>query len=420
MATKTSEAKAKVSLDSTSFEKGAKSVVDNAKAMADTVMVAFASAGAAILAFAGIRTVGGILNSAHGVLTLAENLENAGHKAKIAAGQVYLFNNAFEKGINYETLAGMIGENAEVLNRSAATFRDVSIKLWAVGEKIRGFWLGLMDRLSPILSKLLDGALAQNLVKAGQAFGDAISNALKVIYQTAEDGSLWETFKSGFQIAFDYATERLVWLATIGGALFSEIISDGLNKGIVDGFKKLLDGLFELLGRAVYGLINFLRDTFLGVDDLSAEDAKQIGRKQDARIARGEDPNSKTGITKILNENKFNRSDDLATKIEAFSEVVKTSLAKFDKGKGAIPAQGFENNSRQAAIGADSMAAIGAGGNVYLGISVLDVNRRQLAVLERIEQKMTPIEGRQGRYYEGNPMLPMPEPYVTRAKAVGG
>lgn len=385
---KTSEAKAKVSLDSASFEKGAKAVADAASSMSKKVSAAFATAGAAILAFAGIKSVGGIARSMNNVLELGESLANAGHKAYFAAGQMYLFNNAVEKGLNFKTTAELIGENAEVLNRSANTFRDVSIKLWVVGEKIQGFWLGLMDRLAPVLSKLLDGALAQNLVRAGQMFGDALSNAVKVVYQVTQDGTLWDTFKAGFKIAFDYIVERLVWLASVGGAMLAEVISDGLLKGVLNGFKKLLDGIFELLGRAVIGLADLLKTAFFGVDDLSAFDAEDITRKQANRMEKGDDPNTKSGFLKILNEHQFKQSGDLAKDIAGFSLVIKASLDKFNKGAGADPAKAFENNTRRAAIGADSLAAIGAGGNVYMGLSVLDVQRQQLDQLRQINGKL--------------------------------
>jgi len=447
MATRTSEARARVTLDSSNFEKGAAAIKKAAQSMSSTVSSAFKIAGGAIAAYAGIKSVGAILETIDSILDLGENMANAGHKAQIAAGQFYLFNNAVEKGLSLGTVGKLIGENAQVLNRSANLFRDVSIKLWVVGEKIRGFWLGLVERLAPVLSKLLDGALAANLVSAGQAFGESIANAFKVIYQLAEDGQLWGKLKEGFEIAFKYAGERLNWLAGIGFDVLKFMFSESLLAGVEDGLKaawKEVEIFAKSFGDAMgSAFVSFFVDiqTIMNamlakVDQLMARlhlisqaeaDANTYNRENNSFIPTdakgGYAGSSKTpveniseAIERIMTRNgtgEFKQSDDLAAMIEKFTTSIPEVLSKYNSGLAANPPTTYENNSRRPTFGADSLAAIGAGGGVSLGLSVLDIQKSQLRVQEQMLEALT---GRQALADYANKYLRSAPDSVTRTQ----
>lgn len=436
MATAKSEAKAKVSLDSASFEKGAKAITNAANTMSAAVVTALAATGVALIAAFGAESIGAIKDSLKEVLNLGESMANAGHAANIAAGQFYLFHNAVEKGLSLKTVAGLLGDNAEVLNRSASIFRDVSIKLWAIGEKIKGFWLGLLDRLSPVLSKLLDGALGVSLVSAGQAFGEALANAVKVVYQLAEDGKLWDTLKAGFKLAFDYAGERLIWLVKLAYDLFKVQFSSAFAEGIVAGIgivwdelKKFTEHFSNMLGDAifdyftkvtelVYGLLDKM-DSFLSSIGLISEEAKNKNAKDraldisDRRSGFGDEANKDYTPTQganigeilkgIFEANKFKPSEELSSEIDNFGKTLSENLSKYDQNVTDAPAKSFENNTRRTAFGADSLAAIGAGGNVYTGLSVLDVNKAQLQELKEIKGLLAGGKGDTTDIYNGAP-----------------
>lgn len=419
MATSTSEARCKVSLDSNPFEKNAKAIADAAANMSKAVNAALAATGIALLGVLGAKSISGIVDSIKEVIDLGEMTANAGKKAGLAAGQFYLFNAAVEKGLGMRTVAGLIGENAEVLNRSANIFRDAAIKLWAVGEKIRGFWLGLMDRLAPVLSRLLDGALAQSLVSAGQAFGDAIAKAGEVIYQLAADGQLWDMFKKGFKIAFDYAGELLIWLAGVGYSVFETMVTEaftgGLEKGISDlwdSAKAFAENVGEQIGTAFFNfwtdvieVVNTLLTSLdiylnklhlLSAKDLASNVSDRAQYVSDRRVVGEDDRKPATEriadfgekIAKIFSSKEFKPSSDLSDDIDKFQATIQGALGKYGQSVQDNPTKTFENNTRRAAFGADSLAGIGAGGNVYLGLSVLDVQKSQLAELRSINAKL--------------------------------
>jgi len=370
---------------------------------------------------AGAKGVGAVLNTAKGVLDLGESMSNAGQKALLAAGRFYLFTNAVEKGLSMKTMGTLLGENAEVLNNSASIFRDVAIKLWVVGEKIRGFWLGLMDRLAPVLSRLLDGTLTASLVQAGQAFGQKMGDAVAVVYQLAKDGELWSSFKAAFKLAFDYAGERMIWLANVAydmlskgfvlavangiadglieaGAnlrTFMQDIGDTFANGILSAFSPVIDALNkfgEYLDRLAVKTGAMSSKTKEG-RDRERENQSYVFRPQEGAGGVYPKNNPKEGSVSamfagIMDTNKFNPSDKLTEQIDAFSKAIGATLGKYQREESTSPTTTFENNTRRVTSGADSLSAIGGGGGVYLGLSVLDVNKRQLNVLMEINRKL--------------------------------
>jgi len=415
------EARTKISLDSSSFEKGAKAVTNAAQGMSVAVKAAFSAAGAAVLVAFGANK---LANTIRETLEFGEAMANAGRKTGLAAGQFYLFNAAMNKGIGLKTAASLIGKNAEVLDRSANIFRDVSIKLWAIGEQIRGFWLGLLERLSPVLSHILDGGLGTALLDAGNDFGAALAHAVEVVYQLAKDGKLWTTIKDGFGIAFDYAGERILWFAQTSYDAIYNAVFNALYNAVTTSFadiKKAFQELATILSfNIAYGLVQ-AANTFTGIMDKWGEGFKKffidfatlgpIGaalalavRKvtedpgksalsvansvSDAAKAKEKGVGPLETIKNTFKNNPFSASGALASRIENFGQGLTNAFTKYQREAKENPAKAFENNLYPNAFGADSLTTIGGGGGVYMGLSVLDVNKSQLKVLQSIDSKM--------------------------------
>lgn len=421
MASKQSEARARVSLDPAPFEKGAKAIISAANSMSSTLTKTFAVAGGLMLAAFGMKTVAGLANTVKEVIQFGEQMANAGKRAGIAAGQFYLFNSAMEKGIGMKTAASLLGKNAEVLTRSAAVFRDVSIKLWVIGEKIRGFWLGLMERVAPVLSRFLDGGLGDALLDAGNTFGGAIANGIATVYQLAKDGKLWDTFKQGFKLAFDYAGERLKWLSQIGLGVLKEVFSLAFVNGMLNGiaavqsqitdfcldFGEQLEDAFETAWKKFKKLANNSASSVsvgagAATGPLAAIPAllallngptvsKAIDTKtpRTPRTPRGRENEGDVfkRISAIFGT-QFKPSEDLAKTITDFTGGITATFQKYQREEKAQPTKTFENNTRRVSSGVDSLAAIGAGGNVYMGLTVLDVQKSQLKELQRINERL--------------------------------
>src|SRR5688572_29278238 len=68
-----------------------------------------------------------------------------------------------------------LGSQAQLLARDAALFDDVSDKLALTGTKVRGFWVGLADKVAPVLKPLLDRFANLDLASWGQQAGEAVA-----------------------------------------------------------------------------------------------------------------------------------------------------------------------------------------------------------------------------------------------------
>jgi len=124
---KKGSATAKLGLDYSAFESGAKAVASIAKSMNTVVTAAVAFTAIKI----GLNSFDAIKTNVMDVLTLGESMANAAKIAGAATGQFMLFDAALQKGFSYKTAAALLGANAAILDKNASVFRDVSIKLWA-------------------------------------------------------------------------------------------------------------------------------------------------------------------------------------------------------------------------------------------------------------------------------------------------
>ena len=82
--------------------------------------------------------------------------------------------------------ANQVGSQAQLLARDAPLFDDVSDKLELTGTKVRGFWVGLADKVAPVLKPLLDRFANFDLASGGQQAGEAVA----FIVQAFADGKV--------------------------------------------------------------------------------------------------------------------------------------------------------------------------------------------------------------------------------------
>ena len=71
-----------------------------------------------------------------------------------------------------------LGEQVEIFDRQAATFDRISDVIGSIGVKMRGFFAGVADILAPMLLDIAERFDKIDLAATGQAFGEAISQAM--------------------------------------------------------------------------------------------------------------------------------------------------------------------------------------------------------------------------------------------------
>lgn len=109
--------------------------------------------------------------------------------------------------------ASEVGAQAQIMDRNAALFDDISDKLNLASLKMQGFFVGIADQVAPVLQPLLDWFASQDLAAQGQAFGKTIAATIQML----SDGTIWKAMGLGLQLA---------------GAEFINLLISGINAAI--------------------------------------------------------------------------------------------------------------------------------------------------------------------------------------------
>lgn len=236
------EARAKISLDYSGWELGAKAVAAISKQMFDVVKTTVGVAFGMLAVDAIKKFVSAIPGAVSQVLQMGEELANMAHATGMAAGQFAAFQLMLQHGISYADASSMLGRNAELLSKDANIFRDVQIKIAESGLRIQGFWIGFADKIAPVMNVLLDKFNSLDLSKWGQQFAEPIANAAKVIYGLIASGNVGNIFGAGLKLA---------------ALQFNSILTDGTDRliaklhaffdGLPGKIKAKTDGLTEPL-----------------------------------------------------------------------------------------------------------------------------------------------------------------------------
>ena len=119
--------------------------------------------------------------------------------------------------------AQQVGGQAEILGKDASLFKDVSEKLHLAGLKVQGFFVGVADRVAPVIKPLLDRFATLDLSSLGQQVGYFVG----LFIQAFQDGKLGGVVLSSMELSFATAARFLLGLLTaIGNTLF-EVLMQG-------------------------------------------------------------------------------------------------------------------------------------------------------------------------------------------------
>jgi len=149
--------------------------------------------------------------------------------------------------------AAQVGNQAAILDRNAALFDAVSDRLGTAGTKVEGFFVGVAEKVAPVLLPLLDRFVAMDLAKMGQDYGDFIAMTAQLI----NDGKLADSLGLMISIALGKGVNILV-----GGLL-----------GAAAGFGQAMMEVVRLTGEGVAAAMNpkNMIDALQGKGPLSAD-----------------------------------------------------------------------------------------------------------------------------------------------------
>ena len=237
--------------------------------------------------------------------------------------------------------ATQVGSQAQILQRDAALFDDVGDKLALTGMKVRGFWVGVAEKVAPVLKPLLDKFASLDLASWGQKAGEAVA----FIVQALADGKVGDILFTSAKIAFANAVNFLA------GALMA--VGQALWQILVEAFKSAITILQVVatadfwigMGKALLGIaqqfIAFLLDGVAKMLDWLAK-APLVGKK----IGKGAEKLHEVaaGMRESGKRNEEAAGNLLAPAVEktrvrmreAFDEIGKALNAGFEKGSGLI------------------------------------------------------------------------------------
>ncbi len=316
---KKGSATAKIGLDYSAFEAGAKAVEKAVNNLNATVKTIATVTGAAYLFGKAIDGANSFRNSIKdnivATLQWGEELANLAHGTGAFAGQLYTLQFAFEKGISNATAMRLLGNEAKLLNENAGVFRDASIKLAVVGERANGFWLGVTSKVAPLLDRIFDKITAMDFSAWGERIAEPFAKIGNVLVDAFTDGRL-------------------------GDALMD--VADLLGEAILESVMVALSKIFD-----------FIKDQ-LGIISGTEAFNKMFGTDFKDEEPEQKDPFAGT-------KSKY---DDL--------------LGKYSHPYG-IDTQPFEFAKQYKNFSVDSLQAIGGGGGVG-SVSLADTALRQLNV----------------------------------------
>lgn len=272
--------------------------------------------------------------------------------------------------------AAQVGEQAEILKRDAMLFDDVGNKLNLAGLKMQGFFVGMAERVVPLISVLADLAATLDLAPVGQQLGDVLAGSLLAI----ATGDIWELMGANLLLSLGTAVNGLTTglLSAVGlfGAALTDLMGK-INALMVNAFLAVVEGFDALPG--VKGYVHRSRE--------------ELNRNSDATDA------TRDVIRGIGKYGKIIPTDAISGHI---SDLVDKQL----KGVAALSmvARALHGGTAGTAGDPDSFLGGGGGPNVSAlqriggafdaggggGDPLLDENRRHTQLLQTIADRLMP------------------------------
>jgi hypothetical protein len=125
--------------------------------------------------------------------------------------------------------ARTLGAQAEVLEKNAGIFDRISDLLGGIAVKLRGFFIGIGERIAPLLLDVLERIDAIDLTAIGQRVGDALMLAMEAFKDGTLGELIWLAIKAGFETALNWINGTFVpavvsAFADIGSQLADDIL----------------------------------------------------------------------------------------------------------------------------------------------------------------------------------------------------
>ena len=212
------------------------------------------------------------------MLLVQKALERTGQGAEEAQGHIADFvksgrsiSTMFGGADNYAAALSKsskeYGDQADILNRSAAKLQTIWNSIEVVVSKARTFFLAMTEQFIAPLQLALDMLKSTNVAEIGERFGKAISDAALTLYGIFKNGNIVETLRLGVTLAFQEGVNYLV-----GGF---EYLASMLPEWLIKGFAIAMEFMAKafkiltsetLLNGMLYAVFAFNAAMFEGIN----------------------------------------------------------------------------------------------------------------------------------------------------------
>ena len=310
-----------------------------------------------------------------------------------------------------EDAAGSIGTQAQLLEKNANLFDRAGDLLGRVGTKLQGFFVGVADKVVPVILPLLEAFDKLDLAGQGVKFGESLATGMRVLIGAFQNNQLGELIWLSLKKAgLDFINLVVRGWAGIANGFFQAFVTGWASQiaTIRDG----LVGAAQGFGAVFLSVIATALDKIPGLGGASeAVNAKaaDLFAKSEANITGALDrftglPGAlqtafENGMADLDGFNLFDTSDLAAQQkaiadaalavVPAIGAAAADLLKPSEKGPLALPQiEDIEAKAGPLTGGVSSLAAIGGGGGVgaISGVeSLVDQSRRQTSLLQDVK-----------------------------------
>lgn len=158
-----------------------------------------------------------------------------------------------------------LGAQAEIMNRQSVTFDRISDLLNSAGSKLQGFFIGLADKVAPMLLPLLERFNSLDFSSWGQSIGNAVQLAVAAF----SSGQLTKLILLGIQIALaeavNFANRSVTAIIAAAGQYIVETIKNAITLFQIVTTREFWQGIGTALVGIFQGAMGFLQGMFVKI-----------------------------------------------------------------------------------------------------------------------------------------------------------
>lgn len=169
-----------------------------------------------------------------------------------------------------EDAAASLGKQAQLMQKNSKIFERTSTLLDRSGNTLKGFFVGVADKVVPVILPLLERLDRLDLAGHGQRFGQGIARGMRLLIGVFKTGVLKDLFAQSLILGGKEAANHVARMGAALGGVFGSLWADAgkglefLSSGTFwNGVSLVALGSFQKLGG---GIIQIFKDPLIVIE----------------------------------------------------------------------------------------------------------------------------------------------------------